>query len=91
VLHVATVKPLDEAAVRTAAKRAGRVVTVEEHQRAGGFGSAIAEFLSEHHPMPILRLGVNNRFGQSGSPAELLAHYGLDAAHIEESVRKFIS
>ncbi|MFA6414682.1 MAG: transketolase C-terminal domain-containing protein, partial [Candidatus Paceibacterota bacterium] len=87
VLHVPTVKPLDTEAVLTAAKRAGRVLTLEEHQAAGGFGSVIAEFLSAHHPVPVERLGVQDVFGQSGTPEELLAHYGLDAAHVEEVAR----
>jgi transketolase len=87
VLHCPTIKPLDEEAVLTAAKRAGRVITVEEHQIAGGFGSAVAEFLAEHHPVLMRRLGVQDQFGQSGSPEELLAHYRLDALHIEEVAR----
>lgn len=90
VLHVATVKPLDREAVLGAARRAGRVVTVEEHQTAGGFGSAIAEFLSEHHPVPLVRLGVQDQFGQSGTTEELLAHYGLDARRIEEVARDIL-
>jgi len=90
VLHCPTVKPLDEAAVLEAAKRASRVVTIEEHQIAGGFGSAIAEFLSEHNPVPILRLGINDQFGQSGSPEELLSHYGLDVLHIADAIRAFM-
>ncbi len=85
VLHVPTIKPLDEAAVLDAAKRAGRVLTVEEHQAAGGFGSAIAEFLGEQHPVPVRRLGIRDQFGQSGSPEELLRHYKLDALHIQEA------
>lgn len=91
VLHVPTVKPLDTDAVLDAAKRAGRVVTIEEHQAMGGFGSAVAEFLSEQYPVPIRRLGVPDQFGQSGTPNELLTHYGLDTAHIEEAVRTLIS
>lgn len=91
VLHIPTVKPLDEATVLEAATRARRVLTVEEHQAAGGFGSAIAEFLSERHPVPLKRLGVQDQFGQSGSPEELLAHYGLDAAHIAEAAHALIS
>ena len=90
VLHCPTVKPLDTNAVLAAAKRAGRVITIEEHQTAGGFGSAVAEFLSENHPVPIRRLGIQDRFGQSGSPEELLKHYGLDAPHIEDAVRTFV-
>lgn len=90
VLHVPTIKPLDTEAVLEASRRAGKVVTIEEHQIAGGFGSAVAEFLSTKYPVPILRLGINDEFGQSGSPDELLAHYGLDALRIEESVRAFV-
>ena len=90
VLHVPTVKPLDEEAILAAAKRAGCVVTVEEHQIAGGFGGAIAEFLAENHPVPVQRLGIADEFGQSGSPEELLTHYGLDAPSIEEAIRAFL-
>ena len=90
VLHVPTVKPLDETAVLEAAKRAGRVVTIEEHQAMGGFGSAIAELLSDHQPVPVKRLGVIDQFGQSGTPDELLAHYGLDVAHVQDAVRAFV-
>jgi transketolase len=90
VLHCPTVKPLDTEAVLDAARRAGRVITVEEHQVAGGFGSAVAELLSDGHSVSIKRLGIQDVFGQSGSPEELLKHYGLDALHIEESVRAFL-
>jgi transketolase len=91
VLHVPTVKPLDHEAVIAAAKRAGHVVTIEEHQVAGGFGSAIAELLSEAYPVRIKRLGIQDVFGQSGEPDELLKHYGLSAPHIVESVRSFLT
>ena len=91
VLHMPTVKPLDGEAVIDAAKRTGAVVTIEEHQAAGGFGSAVAEFLAEEHPVPLKRLGIQDQFGQSGSPEELLSHYGLDAMHIEEAVRAFVA
>jgi len=90
VLHMPTVKPLDGEAVLAAAKQAGCVITVEEHQAAGGFGSAVAEFLSEYHPVPIRRLGVQDQFGQSGTPDELLKHYGLDATHIVETARALV-
>lgn len=89
VLHVPTVKPLDTEAVLAVARRAGRVVTVEEHQVAGGFGSAIAELIGEHSPMPLLRLGIQDQFGQSGTPEELLTHYGIDVPQIVEAVRLF--
>ncbi|HEX2792555.1 MAG TPA: transketolase C-terminal domain-containing protein [Candidatus Paceibacterota bacterium] len=91
VVSFPSVKPLDEAAVLDAAKRAGHVVTVEEHQVAGGFGSAIAEFLSERYPVPVKRLGVQDAFGQSGTPAELLAHYGLDSAAIARTARGMVT
>ena len=90
VLHVPTIKPLDEDAVIEAAKRAGRVITVEEHQTAGGFGGAIAECLAEHYPLPVRRLGVLDQFGQSGSSEELLTHYGLDAVHIRAAAQKLV-
>lgn len=90
VLHVPTIKPLDEEAVFAVAKRAGRVVTLEEHQRAGGFGSAVSEYLSEKHPVPIQRLGIHDMFGQSGTPEELLKHYGLDAESITRAIRTFL-
>ena len=90
VLHVPTVKPLDGAAVLDAARRTGRVLTVEEHQTAGGFGSAIAELLAERHPVPVHRLGIQDTFGQSGEPEELLRHYGLDASHIENAARDML-
>ena len=91
VLHFATVKPLDEEAILDAAKRAGHVITVEEHQVAGGFGSAVAEFLAEHHPVPIKRIGVQDQFGQSGTPEELMKQYGLDAFTIAETIRAFVT
>lgn len=90
VVHIPTVKPLDEDAVLDAAKRAGCVVTIEEHQAAGGFGSAVAECLVKKYPVPMRLLGVQDQFGQSGSPEELLAHYGLDVPHIKDAVRVLI-
>lgn len=88
VLHIPTIKPLDIESILAVARRTSRVVTVEEHQVAGGFGSAIAEFLSEKYPVPIKRIGVNDQFGQSGESEELLAHYGLDALHIQDIILK---
>lgn len=90
VLHLPTIKPLDKDAVIATAKRAGTIVTVEEHQIMGGFGSAVAELLSEKFPVRIKRLGINDQFGQSGEPEELLAHYGLSAPHIVEEIRKLL-
>ncbi|MEA2701867.1 MAG: transketolase [Candidatus Parcubacteria bacterium] len=90
VLHVPTIKPLDEEAVIAVAKRAGKVVTIEEHQTMGGFGSAVSELLSEKFPVRIKRLGIDDQFGQSGEPDELLAHYGLSAPGIVEEAQKLI-
>ena len=90
VQHHATVKPLDRAAILDAARRAGRVVTIEEHQAAGGFGSAVAEVLAEECPVPLRFVGVRDEFGQSGEPAQLLEHYGLDAVSIAEQARALI-
>ena len=90
VVNLSTIKPLDEDTIRKVAELSGRIVTVEEHQAAGGMGSAVAEFLAEHHPVPMRLLGVKDRFGQSGSPEELLTHYGLDARHIEDAVRALV-
>lgn len=91
VLHVPTIKPLDEVAVLAAAKAAGNVITIEEHQIAGGFGSAVCEFLAHAYPVPVKRLGIEDQFGQSGTPEELLEHYGLSTAHIAEVVRQFVA
>lgn len=90
VLHVPTIKPLDEEMVLDAARHAGCVVTIEEHQAAGGFGSAIAEFLSQHHSVPMRLLGIRDQFGQSGEPDQLLEHYGLDTLHIQAAARELI-
>jgi transketolase len=66
------------------------IVTVEEHQIAGGMGSAIAELLSENHPMKVMRIGVRDLFGQSGNPEELIKHYGIDADSIYEVAKKLV-
>ncbi len=87
VASFATVKPLDEALIHDLAKRVGVLLTVEEHQVAGGFGSAVAEYISEHNLVPLKRLGMQDQFGQSGEPDELIAHYGLDAVGIADAAR----
>jgi len=86
VVNNHTVKPMDEAAILDAAKTCGAVVTVEEHQIHGGMGSRVAEILSAQHPTPIEFIGVNDRFGQSGDPVELIEHYGMGSAAIEAAV-----
>ena len=82
VMNLATVKPLDTDAVLAYAQEHDILVTVEEHQAAGGMGSCVAEFLSEVHPTRVVRVGVQDQFGQSGTPEELITHYKLDAASI---------
>jgi transketolase len=79
VLHLATIKPLDTEALLQFTKDHGVLVTVEEHQKIGGLGGAVAEYLSEIFPTKIVRVGIDDVFGQSGEPDELIAHYGLDA------------
>lgn len=90
VLHVATIKPLDGAAVTAFAAEHGALVTVEEHQITGGLGGAVAEHLSEHHPTKIARVGVTDRFGESGEPDELIAFFGLDATGIIAAAKRVI-
>ncbi len=89
VLHVPTIKPLDTEAVLAFAKDHDLgLVTVEEHQKIGGLGSAVGEYLSEVLPTRILRVGVDDQFGQSGEPDELIKHYGMDTETIVERARK---
>ena len=90
VMNLATIKPLDEEAILAFAKAHQVIVTVEEHQIAGGMGSAITELLSEKHPMRVVRVGVRDQFGQSGEPQELIKHYGMDADSIYEAAKKLI-
>lgn len=89
VVHVPTIKPLDTETLLTSAKKTGRVVTAEEAQAAGGFGSAVTEFLSATLPMPIKRIGVEDRFGESGSPAELMSYFGFTGEKLIESILEF--
>src|SRR3989338_1190875 len=88
VINIHTIKPLDREHIIEHARAAGAVVVVEEHQVAGGLGGAVAECLSEEYPVPIEFVGIKDRFGQSGEPKELIAYYGMDAAHIEEAAKK---
>ncbi len=88
VVNNHTVKPMDEAAVIDAAKRCGAIVTVEEHQKHAGMGSRVAEILAQHHPTPIEFVGVDDRFGQSGDPGELIEAYGMGVGAIEGAVRR---
>ena len=82
VVHVPTIKPLDAVTILQSAKKTGAVITIEEAQVAGGLGGAVAELLSEHQPTPMRRMGVKDRYGESGTPTELLNSFGLTAKHI---------
>lgn len=90
VVHVPTIKPLDEKTLLASAKKTGRVVTAEEAQAAGGFGSAVTEFLSSVLPMPVKRIGINDRFGESGAPNELMEYFGLTGDKVAETVQQFV-
>lgn len=90
VLNIATIKPLDEEAVWRLAHEAGAIVTVEEHQIKGGLGGAVAETLALHFPVPMEFVGVKDLFGQSGTPDELLEHYGMGEKDIKEVVKKIL-
>ncbi|MFT3876402.1 MAG: transketolase C-terminal domain-containing protein [Propioniciclava sp.] len=86
VLHYATIKPFDEDALVASAAKTGLVVTAEEGQIAGGLGGVVAEVLGEKRPTRIVRLGVRDRYGESGSPAEVLAHFGLTGPQLVEPI-----
>ena len=90
VLNLATIKPMDTEAVIEFAKNTSAVVTVEEHQVSGGMGSAVAEVLAQNHPIKMKMIGVQDKFGQSGEPDELIAHYGLDKESIIDTVRSIV-
>jgi transketolase len=90
VLNLSTIKPLDTEAILNLAKEAGAIVTVEEHQTAGGMGSAVAEFLAGHCPVPMEFIGVQNKFGQSGTPDELIECYEMGESHIMKAVERVV-
>ncbi len=86
IANIHSIKPMDEACVIDLARRTGAVVTVEEHQVSGGMGSAVAEVLAHNHPTIMKMVGVHDRFGQSGTPEELIEHYGMGIAGIAQAV-----
>lgn len=90
VIHVPTIKPFDIGTVVASVAKTGRIVTIEEAQAAAGFGGLVAETLGDHIPAPLLRIGMDDRFGESGSPDELLKHFGFDAESIAARVQEFI-
>lgn len=85
VVHCPTIKPLDIETILKSVRKTGAVITCEEAQINGGLGGAIAELLGENHPVPLRRIGVEDRFGESGTPEELFEHFGLTTKHIEKA------
>ena len=90
VINSHTIKPLDEKTILESAKKCKAIVTVEEHQVTGGLGGAVAEFLAKTCPTPMEFIGVQNRFGESGEPVELIEHFGMGVSHIKAAVRKVL-
>ncbi|MEX0934330.1 MAG: transketolase family protein [Candidatus Saccharimonadales bacterium] len=89
VINVATIKPLDSETILTSVSKTGLVVTIEEAQIAGGLGGAIAEILSEQVPTAQLRIGIEDRFGESGDPNQLISEFGLDGAGVAKKIKEF--
>lgn len=90
VLHVPTVKPLDEETILTSVRKTGRIVSAEEAQIAGGLGGAIAELLGKRLPRPLMRCGVDDRYGESGTPADLFEAFRLTGAHLADQIEPFL-
>lgn len=90
VVHVPTIKPLDEDTILASARKTGRVLTAEEAQIAGGLGGAVAELMSEKMPTPLFRVGIRDHYGESGQPAELFDYLGLTGKHMAKQIIEFI-
>lgn len=90
VINCATVKPLDHLTILASARKTRIVVTAEEAQVAGGLGGAIAELLGEHEPLPLMRVGMHDRFGESGAPNQLLEYFELTGSHIAHQAHAFV-
>ncbi len=89
VINIHTIKPIDKQLIIKSVSKTGRVITVEEHSVIGGLGSAVCEVLSENHPVKVMRIGINDSFGESGPAVKLIAKYGLDAESIKNRVNEF--
>lgn len=90
VINVHTIKPLDHEIILNAARQTGAIVTAEEHQKTGGLGSAVAEFIVQNYPVPMEFIGMPDCFGESGEPSELMDKYGMKARHIVEAAKNVI-
>ena len=91
VINIHTIKPLDKELVIASAKKTGKVVTAEEHSVIGGLGSAVCDCLCENHPTPVMKIGMQDVFGESGTAAALVEKYGLDGKGIYAKVKEFVS
>jgi transketolase len=90
VINAAVIKPLDTITILASAQKTGAVLTAEEHQIVGGLGGAVAETLADHHPVPLTRVGMVDRFGESGQPDELLEHFGLTGQHLVKRAQELL-
>ena len=90
VINIHTIKPLDEEAIIKAAEKTGKIVTVEEHSVIGGLGSAVCDVVAEKAPAKVMKIGINDVFGESGPAVQLIQKYGLDAESIYEKVKTFV-
>ncbi|MBO7709065.1 MAG: transketolase family protein, partial [Lachnospiraceae bacterium] len=90
VINIHTIKPLDEELIAASAKKTGKVVTVEEHSVIGGLGGAVCEALSKLAPVPVLRIGVQDRFGESGPAVQLLELFRIDGKGVYEQVKEWM-
>ena len=88
VINIHTIKPIDTDLIVKAAKETGTIVTAEEHSIIGGLGSAVSEVVGEEYPVPVLKVGIKDTFGESGKPNELLEKYGLTSKDIVAKVKK---
>lgn len=91
VINICTIKPLDEEIIINSAKKTGKVVTCEEHSVIGGLGSAVCDALCKSYPAPVYKIGMQDRFGESGSAADLLVKYKLDGQGVYEQVKEFLA
>jgi len=91
IMNLSSIKPIDKDAIIALAKETKAIITVEEHQIAGGMGSAVAEVLAQNYPVPIEFVGIQDKFGQSGTAEELIKHYGMDKDSIKEAVKKVLT
>ena len=91
VIHIHTIKPIDQEILVKAAKETGLIITCEEHSIYGGLGSAVSEVVSEQHPCKVVKVGIQDTFGESGKPMELIEKYGLSAQHIVTVVKEQLS